>query len=96
VQYALQLEDTLWTGLSDPHISTSMGITAENLAEKYDITRQECDEFAVLSNQRWKAGLSSYYSVSLTTTLNSSAGSQLIFPEEPVGLIPCALKQSRW
>lgn len=37
-----------------------MGITAENLAEKYQITRQECDEFAVLSHQKavkaWEAG----------------------------------------
>lgn len=49
------LEDSLWTGLTDQHINTPMGVTAENLAEKYDITRQQCDEFAVLSNQRWKA-----------------------------------------
>ena len=30
-----------------------MGITAENLAEKYGITRQECDEFAIRSQQLW-------------------------------------------
>lgn len=35
----------------------SMGMTAENLAEKYGITRQECDEFATLSHQ--KASLAS-------------------------------------
>jgi len=34
-----------------------MAITAENLAEKYDVTREQCDEFALLSQQRWKAGL---------------------------------------
>jgi len=34
-----------------------MGVTAENLAEKFNVTREQCDEFAVLSNQRWKAGL---------------------------------------
>jgi len=34
-----------------------MGITAENLAEKYNITRQQADEFAALSNKRWKIGL---------------------------------------
>lgn len=32
-----------------------MGITAENLSEKYNITRQDCDEFALLSQKRWKA-----------------------------------------
>ena len=30
-----------------------MGITAENLAEKYGITRQQCDEFALQSQKRW-------------------------------------------
>lgn len=38
----------------------SMGITAENLAEQYKISRQECDEFAVTSHQKaakaWDAG----------------------------------------
>jgi Thiolase, N-terminal domain len=50
------MEDTLWQGLIDQQINMPMGITAENLAEKYGITRQQCDEFAVRSNQRWKAG----------------------------------------
>jgi len=44
-------------GLIDHQINTPMGITAENLAEKYSISRQQCDEFAVLTNQRWKVGL---------------------------------------
>jgi len=50
------LEDALWSGLIDHHIGMPMGVTAENLAEKYGISRQQCDEFAVLTNQRWKAG----------------------------------------
>lgn len=37
-----------------------MGITAENLAVTYNLTRRECDEFALLSHQKgvkaWKAG----------------------------------------
>ena len=33
-----------------------MGITAENLASKYGITRRQCDEFAALSHQRWVKG----------------------------------------
>ena len=31
-----------------------MGVTAENLATKYNISRQECDEFALSSQQKWK------------------------------------------
>lgn len=51
-----QLEDTLWQGLTDFHIKLPMGITGENLAEKYNITRQDCDEFALLSQKRWAEG----------------------------------------
>lgn len=51
-----QLEDTLWAGLTDQHIKTPMGVTAENLAEKYELTREQCDAFALRSQQRWKKG----------------------------------------
>ncbi|CAF1262935.1 unnamed protein product [Rotaria sordida] len=50
----LKLEDTLWEGLTDGHIKTSMAMTAENLAKKYNITRQEADEYALQSQKRWK------------------------------------------
>lgn len=49
----LQMRDSLWDGLTDSYTGTPMGITAENLAEKYDISRNECDEFAVRSQQTW-------------------------------------------
>lgn len=49
----LKLEDTLWQGLTDFHVKLPMGVTGENLAEKYNITREECDEFALLSQKRW-------------------------------------------
>ena len=32
-----------------------MGITAENLAEKYNITREDVDKFALRSQLNWKA-----------------------------------------
>ncbi|KTF72147.1 hypothetical protein cypCar_00045248 [Cyprinus carpio] len=51
----LKLEDTLWAGLTDLHIKLPMGITAENLAEKYQISREDCDQYAYQTQQRWKA-----------------------------------------
>lgn len=54
--YYFQLEDTLWATLTDAHIKTPMGITAENLAEKYKLSRQMCDEFALRSQTRWHEG----------------------------------------
>jgi len=50
---APQLEDTLWSALTDSYCNTPMAVTAENLATKYGITRQQCDEFALASQQRW-------------------------------------------
>lgn len=46
----------MWAGLTDLHIKIPMGITAENLAEKYQITREDCDNYAYQTQQRWKAG----------------------------------------
>lgn len=46
----------MWAGLTDLHIKTPMGVTAENLAEKYQITREDCDNYAYQTQQRWKAG----------------------------------------
>ncbi|XP_077633772.1 3-ketoacyl-CoA thiolase, mitochondrial [Crocuta crocuta] len=51
----LKLEDTLWTGLTDQHIQIPMAITAENLAAKHNISREDCDKYALQSQQRWKA-----------------------------------------
>lgn len=45
--------DSLWDCLQDKHIGCPMAITAENLAEKYDIKKQESDEFAFRSQQLW-------------------------------------------
>lgn len=51
----LNLEDALWSGLTDSYAGTPMGITAENLAKQYNITREECDAYAIQSQQRWAA-----------------------------------------
>ncbi|MBT3320251.1 MAG: acetyl-CoA C-acetyltransferase [Clostridia bacterium] len=39
-------------GLTDAFAKTHMGITAENIAEQYDISREEQDEFAAYSQQK--------------------------------------------
>lgn len=48
-----KLVDTLWECLTDSYCKTPMAITAENLAEKYGITREDCDAFAIESQRRW-------------------------------------------
>jgi acetyl-CoA acyltransferase 2 len=51
----LQLGDALWDGLTDAHAGTPMGMTAENLAVRYGITREQCDEYAIRSQRNWQA-----------------------------------------
>ncbi|RGZ01570.1 thiolase family protein [Clostridium sp. AM58-1XD] len=47
-----ELEDGLITALSDPFTRNHMGITAENVAEQYHVTREEQDRWAAISQQR--------------------------------------------
>ncbi|TDO15396.1 MULTISPECIES: acetyl-CoA C-acetyltransferase [Halomonas] len=47
------VHDGLWDAFNDYH----MGITAENLAEKYGITREQMDEFAASSQQKAAAAI---------------------------------------
>eukprot|EP01060_Flectonema_neradi_P002043 TRINITY_DN11237_c1_g1_i1.p1 TRINITY_DN11237_c1_g1~~TRINITY_DN11237_c1_g1_i1.p1 ORF type:complete len:394 (+),score=89.05 TRINITY_DN11237_c1_g1_i1:52-1233(+) len=44
-----KLVDSLWDGLTDTYIGMPMGMTAENLAEQYNITQEEVDNFSVRS-----------------------------------------------
>jgi acetyl-CoA C-acetyltransferase len=43
------LEDYLWEALTDSYVNCGMAITAENLAEKYDLSREQIDEYALRS-----------------------------------------------
>ncbi|MGB0205642.1 MAG: acetyl-CoA C-acyltransferase family protein [Neptuniibacter sp.] len=47
-----QVLDSMVSVLTDPFGAGHMGITAENLAEKWDISREEQDEFAAESHRR--------------------------------------------
>ena len=58
--FQTSMEDGLENALSDHYANIQMGITAENLAEKYDLHREAVDEFAALSQARateaWDSG----------------------------------------
>jgi acetyl-CoA acyltransferase 2 len=49
------LEDSLWSALTDSYTNMPMAITAENLAVKYGISQDEVDDYSVLSQKRWAA-----------------------------------------
>ncbi|MBC8515378.1 acetyl-CoA C-acyltransferase [bacterium] len=53
----LELRDFLWDSLTDGYCKLPMAITAENLAEDHDISRKDCEEFAVLTQDRYADAL---------------------------------------
>ncbi len=50
-----QLEDYLWSGLTDTYAGLPMGMTAENLAVEYKLTQDQVDEYSVLTQKRYAA-----------------------------------------
>ncbi|MHB8147423.1 MAG: acetyl-CoA C-acyltransferase, partial [Vulcanimicrobiaceae bacterium] len=58
---SVQFEDSLWSALTDSYTDTPMAITAENLAAKYGVSREACDELALSSQARSLESQSSGY-----------------------------------
>lgn len=48
----MELRDSMWDSLTNLGIGPGMGVTAENVAAKYNVTREEQDAYALLSQQR--------------------------------------------
>ena len=54
-----ELRDSMWDSLTEPGIGPSMGMTAENVADIYNVTREEMDAFALRSQQKAVAAVES-------------------------------------
>lgn len=52
-----ELRDSMWDSLTNLGVGPSMGMTAENVAARYEVTRQDQDEYALLSQQRAVAAI---------------------------------------
>jgi acetyl-CoA acyltransferase 2 len=93
-------EDSLWTALTDSYGNTPMAITAENLAKKYGITRDQCDTFALESQERaLEAQSSGYFAEEIvpvdvpgpkgsTTTVDKDEGPRAGLSLEKLGKLP--------
>ncbi|MDQ1002162.1 acetyl-CoA acyltransferase 2 [Neobacillus niacini] len=79
-----QMDDMLWATLTDEYTGCGMGVTAENLANKYEITREEQDQFAVQSHQKAaKAQSSGRFQQEITpVTITDKKGKQIIVSED--------------
>lgn len=79
-----EVEDYLTAALTDTYTGTPMAITAENLAVKYKISRDEVDQYALQSQQRYKAAFDKkYFEAEITAvTVADKTGEKVIARDE--------------
>jgi len=53
----MELRDSMWDSLTNLGVGPGMGITAENVAEEYNVTREEMDAYSLRSQQRAVAAI---------------------------------------
>jgi acetyl-CoA C-acetyltransferase len=68
-------------GLFETFYGYHMGVTAENIAEKYGITRQEQDELGLLSHQRARAAIKEgmFKEEIIPVTISQKKGEPIVF-----------------
>ncbi|SDY73461.1 acetyl-CoA C-acetyltransferase [Bacillus sp. 166amftsu] len=78
------MEDWVWDGLYDTYGDCTMAVTAENLAEKYKLSREEIDEYAFLSHQKTLAAMEKGYFKEeiIPVTVKDKKGSKIIDTDE--------------
>ncbi|MBU2099097.1 MAG: acetyl-CoA C-acetyltransferase [Gammaproteobacteria bacterium] len=74
------LHDGLWDAFNNYH----MGITAENLADKYQISREDQDAFAALSQQKASAAIESgrFVSEIIPISIPQRKGTPVLFEQD--------------
>lgn len=53
----MELRDSMWDSLTNLGVGPAMGITAENVAEKYQVSREDMDRYALRSQHRAAAAV---------------------------------------
>ncbi len=78
------VEDYMTSALTDAYAGTPMAITAENLAEKYSISRDACDEYSMVSQSRYtKALANNAFEIEMTSvTVPTKKGDVVISKDE--------------
>lgn len=79
-----ELEDMMTGALTDTYAKTPMAITAENLAVKYNITREQADQLSIRSQQRYHAAAQKgYFAQEITpVTVETRKGSVVVDKDE--------------
>lgn len=79
-----ELEDLMTAALTDAHAQAPMAITAENLGEKYSITRDQADEFSYLSQTRYKEAFNAgvFKTEMMSVTVETKKGAIIVDKDE--------------
>ena len=80
----MEMRDSMWDSLTNLGVGPAMGITAENVAEKYGITREEMDAYALRSQQRAVAAVDGgrFDGEIIPVTVASKKGELVYFTDE--------------
>ncbi len=73
-----EIEDGAVHLVTDPYLKIHMGITAENLAEKFEVSRGVQDEYALASQQRARAAIDAGYFTEQILPLDVRRGRETI------------------
>lgn len=78
------MEDSLWESLTDTYTGLPMALTAENLAEQYDITQDAVDNFSVQSQRYYAKALheSRYQAEICSVTIPHKKGDKVVSMDE--------------
>lgn len=74
------MQDMMTGALSDPFEKMHMGVTAENVARQYDITREQQDHLALQSHQRAAAAIDNgYFKEQIVPVIMKSRKGEVVF-----------------
>ena len=92
-----QFTDALRECLYDPYAGCEMGVTAENLGEKYGIKREDADEYGLRSQLAWKnAHDNGYYNNEIApVTIKGRRGDTIVEVDEHPQLSPIGNPKNR-
>lgn len=80
----MELRDSMWDSLTNLGVGPAMGITAENVADAYQVTREEMDAYALRSQQRAAAAIDSgkFQEEIIPVTVPSRRGEHVVTEDE--------------
>ncbi|MEY8364232.1 thiolase family protein [Anaerovoracaceae bacterium 41-7] len=80
----MELRDSMWDSLTNLGVGPAMGITAENVADEYDVTREQMDAYALRSQQRAVAAIDAgkFQDEIIPITIKGKKGDTIINTDE--------------